>query len=117
MISSGTQAEAARFLTGAPTQEFILNRQQNPEIQATIFGALEKDYLVTAACFNDWNGLVAGNGYIVKDITIVNDDLTFVKLKNVFKPIGGENDDVNWTGKFHLKDPKWTEDLKKAVNF
>lgn len=117
MISSGSQAEAARFLTGAPSQEFILNRQLNAEIQSTIFGALEKDFMVTAACFNDWNGLVAGNGYIVKDITIVNEDLTFVKLKNVFKPIGGDSDTPNWTGRFNLKDAKWTAELKKAVNF
>jgi calpain-10 len=26
MISSGSQAEAARFLTGSPSQEYLLNR-------------------------------------------------------------------------------------------
>lgn len=71
MISSGTQAEAARFLTGSPAREFVLNRELDKEISTNIDSALKKGYIVTAACFNDWKGLVAGNGYIVKGITEV----------------------------------------------
>lgn len=73
--------------------------------------------MVTAACFNDWNGLVAGNGYIVKDITIINKKLSFVKVKNVFKPLGSENDKIRWKGKYNLNDERWTDELKLKVNF
>lgn len=83
-------------MTGSPSQEFILNRQLNQEIQSTIKNSLENEFMVTVACFNDWNGLVAGNGYIVKDITVVNSNLTLVKVKNVFKPLGVESEPKNW---------------------
>jgi hypothetical protein len=73
--------------------------------------------MVTAACFNDWNGLVAGNGYIVKDITVINKKLALVKLKNVFKPLGAESDNVRWHGRYHLTDGRWTDELKKKVKF
>lgn len=67
MISSGTHAEAARFLTGSPAQEFVSNDQSPEELWANILDAFENEYLITAASFNEWNGLIAGHGYIVKD--------------------------------------------------
>lgn len=41
MISSGTQAEAARFLTGSPAREFILNNMQDKEIALIIKNAVQ----------------------------------------------------------------------------
>jgi hypothetical protein len=34
--------------------------------------AFENEYLITAASFNEWNGLIAGHGYIVKGHLIIN---------------------------------------------
>lgn len=72
MISSGTQAEAARFLTGAPASEFETNIQTGKEVLGNIEEAMHKDFMVTAACFNEWNGLVNGHGYIVKNVHTIN---------------------------------------------
>jgi len=36
MISSGSQAEAARFLTGAPTQEYVTNTQTVNQLWNTL---------------------------------------------------------------------------------
>lgn len=114
MISSGTQAEAARFLTGSPAREFILNSQLDQEIAANIDSSLRRGYIVTAACFNDWQGLVAGNGYIVKSITQVNTRLTLVKVKNVFR-LADNTDGASqpWKGRFNRRDTaSWKPELK-----
>jgi len=48
--------------------------------------------MITAACFIEWKGLVAGHGYIVKDFfSITNADGTqvrLVKIRNPWKQIG-----------------------------
>ena len=51
MVSSGTQAEAAGFLTGAPAREFISNSQTYAEVDLTLRLNLEHGYIITAACF------------------------------------------------------------------
>ena len=71
MISSGTHAEAAQFLTGAPAEEYATNRYSADEIWLQLTNSIRQNYLMTAACFNDQNGLVSGNGYIVKDFILV----------------------------------------------
>jgi len=68
MISSGTHAEAARFLTGAPAKEFSSSVMGYDEVWNSVSNAVRNNYLVTSACFIEWKGLVAGNGYIVKDV-------------------------------------------------
>jgi len=64
--------------------------------------------LVTAACFIDNNGLVGGNGYIVKSF-IKSGDQRLVKVKNPWKTIGDpsykESSHGDWTGKFSKQDP------------
>jgi len=57
MISSGTHAEAARFLTGAPSQEYTTNIQTVEELWNTLNINLMNKYVITAACFIDHNGL------------------------------------------------------------
>lgn len=94
MISSGTQAEAARFLTGAPSKEFETNRVSVDEIWMSLTNAIIKDYMITTACFIEKNGLIAGHGYIVKDFVIgkdsSGDDVKLVKMKNPYKLIGDQ---------------------------
>lgn len=114
MISSGTQAEAARFLLGAPAEEFVTNSQQDQEIMFNIRNAIQNQYIITAACFNDWNGLVAGNGYIVKNIYNVSPQLSLVKMREVFRA----SENPSWKGKYSFADNKnWNEQLMKQVGF
>lgn len=101
MISSGDHAEAARFLTGSPSSEFVSNLQQPEEIWMKIKNALDNDFMITAACFNEWNGLVAGHGYIVKNYTVIKssdgNEIKLVKVRNPWKLIG----DTSISGKSH----------------
>ena len=89
MISSGTQAEAARFLTGAPAREFTSNTQTPEELQLTLSINLNQNFIVTAACFVEHQGLLPGQGYIVKSyLTLAGQsgkDVTLIKVKNPFK--------------------------------
>lgn len=108
MISSGTQAEAARFLTGSPAEEFESNYQTSEELWHNIVNAITNDFMITAGCFTEWAGLVAGHGYVVKDfITVKNGDeaeLKLVKVKNPWKLIGDTSipgsSHGNWMGKY-----------------
>lgn len=83
----------------------------------TIANAIKRNYLITAANFEDWNGLVSGNGYLIKGIYNINRDLTLVKLKNVFKPLSGDGKQEPWLGKFSSRSDHWTEELKEKVNY
>jgi hypothetical protein len=53
-------------LTGSPSKDFKSNQEDHDETWSRLKNALANNYLVTAACFIDNNGLVGGNGYIVK---------------------------------------------------
>jgi hypothetical protein len=87
MISSGTHAEAARFLTGAPAKEFSSSEMGYDETWNSVSNAVRNNYLVTSACFIEWKGLVAGNGYIVKDVKQIQDaDGKIIKLIKVRNP-------------------------------
>ena len=89
MISSGTQAEAARFLTGAPSVEYMTNIETIDEIWSSVNNAVRNNYLITAACFIEQKGLVAGHGYIVKDFVVAKDangnEVNLVKMRNPYK--------------------------------
>lgn len=56
-ISSGTHAEAARFLTGAPSIEYKTNSETVEELWNTLNINLMNKYIITAACFIDHYGL------------------------------------------------------------
>lgn len=126
MISSGTQAEAARFLTGAPTQEYETNRKTVEEIWMGLTNAIRNEYMVTSACFIEKNGLIAGHGYIVKDFVVGKDssgeEVKLVKVKNPYKLIGdpalqGSSHGI-WTGQFSAQDTtSWTPELKKQTKY
>jgi hypothetical protein len=126
MISSGTQAEAARFLTGAPAQEFETNQKSVEEIWMSLTNAIRNEYLVTSACFIEKNGLIAGHGYIVKDFIVgrdsSGDEVKLVKVKNPYKLIGdpslkGSSHGI-WTGQFSNQDTtSWTPELKKLTKY
>lgn len=73
MISSGTQAEAAQFLTGAPASEFQTSLYGADELWLSLVNAMRHKYLITSASFSDRNGLISGHGYIVKDFFFADD--------------------------------------------
>jgi hypothetical protein len=50
-----------------------------------ITNAVKKGFMITTVCFRDWNGLVAGNGYLVNGIYKTGDGKVFIKVMNVFK--------------------------------
>lgn len=52
-ISSGSQAEAAQFLTGAPAQEYSTNVYSSEELWLILTSAVRNEYLITAASFTD----------------------------------------------------------------
>ena len=87
------------------------------EIALTIKNAVKQGYIITAANFNDWNGLVAGNGYIVKNVYQVSKDQTLISLKNVFKPLSGDLKQEPWTGRFSKGHTSWTSETLAKVNF
>lgn len=123
MISSGTHSEAAQFLTGAPSREFVTNMQSIDELWSSVNNAIRNDYMVTAACYIDFQGLVAGQGYIVKDFVSVaqpdGSQIRLLKVKNPFKLIGDETiNHGDWDGKYSKNDPSsWTPALKKRAKF
>lgn len=72
--------------------------------------------MVTAACYIEWKGLVAGNGYIVKDF-INAGGYYLVVLRNPWKQIGDANykgsSHGDWVGRFSKEDnATWTPELK-----
>jgi hypothetical protein len=64
--------------------------------------------MITAASFIEWNGLIAGHGYIVKDYKKVdgpnNLEIRLLKIRNPWKQIGDPNikdtSHGNWIGKY-----------------
>jgi hypothetical protein len=89
MISSGTQEEAARFLTGAPSRDYVANEQTIDELWDTLSISLKSDFVVTAACYVESNGLIQGQGYVVKGYHEFKDEhgkpIRLLKLRNPFK--------------------------------
>lgn len=63
--------------------------------------AILHEFMVTAACFVEKNGLIAGQGYIIKDFIVGKngngDEIKLVKVKNPWKLIG----DPKLTGSSH----------------
>lgn len=125
MITSGQQSEAARFLTGAPSQDFETNTATTEELWDALALNLRKQHIVTAACFNEFEGIQAGQGVIVKgsskytypDGTVIR----LLKVKNPWKrcPDGGCKDGQKqeYTGRLNNKDGLWTDDLKQKAGF
>lgn len=60
MISGGSHAEAARFLTGAPAREFLTNFQTVEELWNLLTINLKRDYPITTASFVEHMGLIPG---------------------------------------------------------
>jgi hypothetical protein len=79
---------------------------------------VKEDYLVTAACYIEWNGLAAGHGYIVKNVyTFKRSDGSethILKMRNPFKIPDGQQP---WTGKYSANDFHFSPELKKHVDF
>lgn len=117
MISSGDQAEAARILTGSPASEFISNLQSPEEIWMSVTNGLDNNFMITTACFNEWNGLVAGQGYIVKGYIKLQgpekNEIRLVKVKNPWKLIGDPTlsgkSHGDWKGKFSTNSKSWSQ--------
>ena len=107
MISSGSQAEAAKFLTGAPAKQMATNLQTIDELWDSLSQNLRTGFILTTACFVEYQGLQPGQGYIVKDfVKVHNSDgtiLRMIKMKNPWKK--GDNS-KGYTGKYSKSDKK-----------
>lgn len=66
MISSGKASEAMKFLTGSPAMDFFTNSATVDELWAQLTVNLKKKHVITASCFNDYQGIQAGSGLILK---------------------------------------------------
>lgn len=87
MISSGTHGEAVAFLTGAPSHEFKTSVASVDDIWQSVTEAVMSNNLVTAVCYTEWQGLVAGHGYIIKDfLNLPNPDGSSTRLIKVRNP-------------------------------
>lgn len=124
MITSGQQSEAARFLTGAPSQDFETNTATTEELWDSLALNLRKQHIITAACFNEFQGLQAGQGVIVKAFTKYTypdgTALRLLKVKNPWKrcPDGcKDGQKQEYSGRFNSKDSLWTDDLKQKAGF
>jgi hypothetical protein len=70
--------------------------------------ALENKYMITAASFAEWNGLITGHGYIVQDFLKINgqdgQEIRLLKMRNPWKPIGDPlikgTSHGDWVGKY-----------------
>ena len=75
--------------------------------------AFENEYLITAASFNEWNGLIAGHGYIVKGHIMIKgqdeQEIRLLKVRNPWKPIGDPlikgSSHGDWVGKYSSNKP------------
>lgn len=108
-VSSGSHAEAARFLTGAPTREFMTNPMTVEEIWRLLDENKELGYIITAANFIDNNGLKPGTGYIVRKSLITSlasgeGKVRLLKMKSPWRD--SESNKNSWTGRFSPKDKK-----------
>jgi len=54
MISSGSQAEAAKFLTGAPAKQMATNLQTIDELWDSLSQNLRTGFILTTACFVEY---------------------------------------------------------------
>jgi hypothetical protein len=89
MTSSGSHAEAARFLTGAPAREFETSYQSVDEMWISLSMNLKQNFVITAACFVEHSGLLPGQGYIAKDVVKFKKadgkQVRLLKMKNPWK--------------------------------
>lgn len=112
-VSSGSQAEAARFLTGAPSREFKTNYQSIDELWDSLTLNLKKDFVITTACFVDHFGLMPGQGFVVKGF-LLDGNTKIIKMKSPWKK---QENSKDWSGKYSKLDKNMTEATKKAIGF
>ena len=113
MISSGSQAEAARFLTGSPSREFKTNYQTIDELWDSLTINLKKDFVITTACFVEHYGLAPGLGYVVKGFHL-DGSTKLIKMKSPWKKTENSKE---WSGKYSKSDKNLTASVKKAIGF
>ena len=113
MISSGSQVEAARFLTGAPAKTFENSKFSTDEIWSHLEINHDSGYVITTACFIDNQGLVSGQGYIVKGLVDAG-STRLVRMKNPFKK--ADPTKPQWSGDWNSNSTLWTPELKKVAS-
>jgi hypothetical protein len=119
MISSGKPSEAFMFLTGAPAKDFYTNTATIDELWAQLTVNLKKKHVITASCFNDYQGIQAGSGLIVKGFySLRRGDGTMIRLLKLKYPWKNhEGNNFLYKGKFGPQDKSWTDEVKKIVNY
>lgn len=113
MVSSGSQAEAARFLTGSPSREFKTSYQTIDELWDSLTLNLKKEFVITTACFVEHYGLTPGLGYVVKGFHL-DGNTKLIKMKSPWKKVENSKE---WSGKYSKSDKNLTEPIKKSINF
>jgi hypothetical protein len=113
MVSSGSQAEAARFLTGAPALEYKTNYQTMDELWDSLTINLKKDHIITTACFVEHFGLQPGQGFIVKGFAM-DGNTRLIKMKSPWKKLENSKE---WSGLYSKSDKNLTDASKKAIGY
>jgi len=83
------------------------NVQTTDELWDSLSQNLRANFVLTTACFVEYNGIQPGQGYIVKDfVKVKNDDgtiLRLIKMKNPWKQSDSGPKSV-YTGKYSKSD-------------
>lgn len=118
MISSGKMSEAFKFLTGAPAMDFATNTATVDELWAKLTVSLKKKHVITASCFNDYQGIQAGSGLIVKGFySLRRGDGSMIRLLKLRYPWKTGETEFQYKGKFGPQDKSWTDEVKKTVGY
>ena len=124
MINSGQSSEAARFLTGSPSLDYETNTATTDELWDSLSLNLRKQHVITAECFNEFQGLQAGQGVIAKSfVKYTYPDGTVIRLLKVKNPWkkcqdnGKDCQKAEYKGRFSSKDALWTDDIKQKAGF
>jgi len=98
----------------------------NEEVWGHLKLAFDESFMVTSACFIEWNGLIGGQGYVVQGVYEIpvsgGETVKLVKVRNPFKQIGDtsllDSSHGDWTGKFSSGDSQsWDFDLKQKAGY
>lgn len=74
--------------------------------------------MITASCFNDYQGIQAGSGLIVKGFySLRRADGSMIRLLKLKYPWKSAENNFEYKGRFGKNDESWTDEVKKAVNY
>jgi hypothetical protein len=89
------------------------------ELWSSLSLNLKRDYVITAACYHEFNGLQSGFGFVVKSfVKFKKSNGEVVRLLKVFSPWKKtDSSKIEWTGKYSKGDKNWDDDSKSKAGF